>query len=203
MAAKGLLWMFSVRVRRESGWNERFLLGRRGYFTPRIRVLIVSRAAGAFCCRLRLEQDQEMKPTGSKFYKALYSEYAKVGDREAKEDDWNNAVEYADRDVKSASGGPVYPEAIEARDLPKDAANAQGKFFDCRMEEPTAEGYRPMRRRRWQRRTANAKHTIGASRSTSCGRRGDDDAMRDRSDRSRPRLALMLAPGGAVPLDLN
>lgn len=42
MAAKGLLWMFSVRVRRESGWNEPFLLGRRVYFTPRIRALIVS-----------------------------------------------------------------------------------------------------------------------------------------------------------------
>lgn len=95
-----------------------------------------------------------MKPTGSKFYKALCSEYAKVGDREAKEDDWTNAVEYADRAIKSSSGGPVYPEAIEARDLPKNTAHAQGKFFDCRMEEIA--GWRSRKRTDSLRITPNA-----------------------------------------------
>ncbi|MCZ6847223.1 MAG: OmpA family protein [Alphaproteobacteria bacterium] len=132
--------------------------------THRIRTLIVSVPLALFvagCGWSKIDTMKDMKPTGSKFYKALYSEYVKVGDREAKEDDWNNAVKFADRAIKSASGGPVYPEAIEARDLPKntvgdllaarnrltaalirsgrkkapkDAAHAQ-VMFDCWMEE--------------------------------------------------------------------
>ncbi len=132
--------------------------------THRIRTLIVSVPLALFvagCGWGKVDTMKDMTPTGSKFYKALYSEYVKVGDREAKEDDWNNAVKFADRAIKSASGGPVYPEAIEARDLPKntvgdltharnrltaalirsgrkkapkDAAHAQ-VMFDCWMEE--------------------------------------------------------------------
>ncbi len=132
--------------------------------TPRIRTLIVSVPLALFvagCGWSKVDTMKEVTPTGSKFYKALYSEYTKVGDREAKEDDWNAAVKYADRAIKSASGGPVHPEAIEARDLPKnavgdllharnrltaalvrsgrkkapkDAAHAQ-VMFDCWMEE--------------------------------------------------------------------
>ena len=132
--------------------------------TPGIRALIVSVPLALFvagCGWSKVDTMKDMKPTGSKFYKALYSEYVKVGDREAKEEDWNNAVKFADRAIKSASGGPLYPEAIEARDLPKntvgdllaarnrltaalirngrkkapkDAAHAQ-VMFDCWMEE--------------------------------------------------------------------
>ena len=132
--------------------------------TPGFRALIVSVPLALFvagCGWSKIDTMKDMTPTGSKFYQALYSEYVKVGDREAKEDDWNNAVKYADRAIKSASGGPQYPEAIEARDLPrntvgdllaarnrltaalirsgrkkapKDAAHAQ-VMFDCWMEE--------------------------------------------------------------------
>ena len=132
--------------------------------TPGFRALIVSVPLMLFvagCGWSKIDTMKDMTPTGSKFYQALYSEYVKVGDREAKEDDWNNAVKFADRAIKSASGGPVYPEAIEARDLPrntvgdllagrnrltaalirsgrkkapKDAAHAQ-VMFDCWMEE--------------------------------------------------------------------
>lgn len=132
--------------------------------TPGFRALIVSLPLALFvagCGWSKVDEMKDMKPTGSKFYQALYSEYVKVGDREAKEDDWSNAVKFADRAIKSASGGPQYPEAIEARDLPKntvgdllaarnrltaalirngrkkapkDAAHAQ-VMFDCWMEE--------------------------------------------------------------------
>ncbi|MCH9051937.1 MAG: OmpA family protein [Proteobacteria bacterium] len=132
--------------------------------TSGIRALIVSLPLALFvagCGWSKVDTMKDMKPTGSMFYKALYSEYVKVGDREAKEEDWNNAVKFADRAIKSASGGPQYPEAIEARDLPKntvadlldarnrltaalirsgrkkapkDAAHAQ-VMFDCWMEE--------------------------------------------------------------------
>ena len=132
--------------------------------TPGFRALIVSvplMLSVAGCGWSKIDTMKDMTPTGSKFYQALYSEYVKVGDREAKEDDWNNAVKFADRAIKSAAGGPVYPEAIEARDLPrntvgdllagrnrltaalirsgrkkapKDAAHAQ-VMFDCWMEE--------------------------------------------------------------------
>ena len=132
--------------------------------TPRFRALIVSLPLALFvagCGWSKVDEMKDMKPTGSKFYQALYSEYVKVGDREAKEDDWSNAVKFADRAITSASGGPQYPEAIEARDLPKktvgnllaarnrltaalirngrkkapkDAAHAQ-VMFDCWMEE--------------------------------------------------------------------
>ncbi len=132
--------------------------------TPGFRALIVSVPLMLFVAGWgwsKIDTMKDMTPTGSKFYQALYSEYVKVGDREAKEDDWNNAVKYADRAIKSASGGPQYPEAIEARDLPrntvgnllaarnrltaalirngrkkapKDAAHAQ-VMFDCWMEE--------------------------------------------------------------------
>ena len=132
--------------------------------TPGFRALIVSVPLALFvagCGWGKIDTMKDMKPTGSKFYKALYSEYVKLGDREAKEDDWGNAVKFADRAITSASGGPVYPEAIEARDLPKntvgdllaarnrltaalirngrkkapkDAAHAQ-VMFDCWMEE--------------------------------------------------------------------
>ena len=132
--------------------------------TPRFRTLIISLPLMLFvagCGWDKIDTMKDMTPTGSKFYKALYKGYVKIGDREAKEDDWNNAVKYADRAIKSASGGPQYPEAIEARDLPrntvgdllagrnrltaalirsgrkkapKDAAHAQ-VMFDCWMEE--------------------------------------------------------------------
>ncbi len=132
--------------------------------TSGIRALIVSLPLALFvagCGWSKVDTMKDMKPTGRMFYQALYSEYVKVGDREAKEEDWNNAVKFADRAIKSASGGPQYPEAIEARDLPKntvadllnarnrltaalirsgrkkapkDAAHAQ-VMFDCWMEE--------------------------------------------------------------------
>ncbi len=57
--------------------------------TPRIRALIVSVPLALFvagCGWSKIDTMKDMKPTGSKFYKALYSEYVKVGDREAKED---------------------------------------------------------------------------------------------------------------------
>ncbi len=95
--------------------------------TPRFRTLIVSLPLMLFvagCGWSKIDEMKDLTPTGSKFYKALYKGYVKIGDREAKEDDWNNAVKYADRAIKSASGGPQYPEAIEARDLPKNTVGA-------------------------------------------------------------------------------
>ncbi|MCH8091712.1 MAG: hypothetical protein IIC57_05135, partial [Proteobacteria bacterium] len=80
--------------------------------TPGFRALIVSVPLMLFvagCGWSKIDTMKDMTPTGSKFYQALYSEYVKVGDREAKEDDWNNAVKFADRAIKSAAGGPVYP----------------------------------------------------------------------------------------------
>ena len=91
--------------------------------TPRIRALIISVPLALFvagCGWSKVDEMKDVTPTGSKFYKALYKEYAKIGNREAKEEDWNNAVKFADRAIKSASGGPQYPEPIEARDLPKN-----------------------------------------------------------------------------------
>jgi outer membrane protein OmpA-like peptidoglycan-associated protein len=67
----------------------------------------------------KVNEMKDVTPTGSKFYKALYKDYVKLSQLEAKEEDWADAVNFADRAIKSGSGGPVYPEAIEARALPK------------------------------------------------------------------------------------
>ena len=113
------------------------------------------------CAYNKIDEMKTVTPKGSAFYKALHSEYVKQATRETKEEDWINAVKYAGRAIKSAKGGPQYPEAIGNRDLPKGkvgelqharnrltaaliqsgrkkapkpAAHAQ-VMFDCWMEE--------------------------------------------------------------------
>ncbi len=68
----------------------------------------------------KLETMKKVEPTGTKFEKALYKGYVKLAESEKKEEDWRDAVTFAERAITAASGKPVFAEAIDARDLPKD-----------------------------------------------------------------------------------
>ena len=108
-----------------------------------------------------MDDMETAKPKGSAFYRALHGEYVKLAKIEAKKPDMFDALKYADRAIKSAKGGPQFPEAMHKRKLPKskvrvlqsarnrltvaliksgrkkapkDAARAQA-MFDCWMEE--------------------------------------------------------------------
>ncbi len=130
----------------------------------KIRTIIVVGSLAVLvggCGWEKVKTMKEVQPSGTKFDTALYKGYVKLGDTEAKEVDWGNAVTFAERAIAAASAKPGLPEELARRDLPKDkvgeltaargrlvkaldrgardkipdqAAHAQ-VMFDCWMEE--------------------------------------------------------------------
>ncbi len=91
--------------------------------TSRIRAFIVVGSLAVLvggCGWSKVQTMKEVEPTGTKFEKALYKGYVKLAESEKKEEDWRDAVTFAERAITAASGKPEFAEAIDARDLPKD-----------------------------------------------------------------------------------
>ena len=184
----------------------------------RIRAFIVVGSLAVLvggCGWSKVQTMKEVQPSGTTFDKALHGGYVKLAESEAAEEDWRDAVTFAERAITAASGKPVYAEAIEARDLPKDkmkellrarnrlvsalirngrkkapgdAAHAQ-VMFDCWMQEQE-ENHQPKDIKRCRAGFEEAMAKVDAA----LKRKPKPKAKRKPAPKPAPKIAARPAP---------
>lgn len=72
------------------------------------------------CSTYDLSKYDSMEQQGNAFDQALHKEYMELAYAEAAEDDWADALFFADRAASSANGESVSPQLVEERDIQGD-----------------------------------------------------------------------------------